>query len=139
MAVYFDASAFVKLTVPEPGAGDVRRLWSSRELIASSLVAYPEVVSALAAARRARRLTPARHRWASEAFDTVWQEVDVVGADEPLAFFAGALASRHGMRALDAVHLASALATAGTSTLMVSWDGDLRRAALAEGVDVFPA
>lgn len=137
MAVYFDASALVKLTVAEPGTDDVRRLWASTESIATSLVAYPELTAALAAGLRSGRLTRSRHRAATVQVDRIWRELDVVASDEPLALFAGALAGRHGLRAPDAIHLASTLTSA--AAVIVSWDAALRDAALAEGVDVFPA
>lgn len=137
MALYLDASALVKLTVLEPGSNDVRRLWHSAEPIASSVIAYPEVRSALAAKLRDRRLTARRYGWAAGHFDALWEEIEIVEINEPLALFAGALAERHGLRALDATHLASVLISSAAA--FVSWDDDLRRAALAEGVDVFPA
>lgn len=137
MAVYFDASALVKLTVGETGSDDVRRLWASTESVATSLVAYPEVTAALAAGLRAGRLTRSRHRAATGQIDRIWRDIDVVATDEPLALFAGALAGRHGLRALDAIHLASTLTS--EASVLVSWDCALRDAALAEGVDVFPA
>lgn len=50
--VYFDASAFVKLVVHEPGSELAVELWPTCEVAVSSRLAYPEVRAALAAARR---------------------------------------------------------------------------------------
>ncbi len=137
MAVYFDASALVKLMMGESGSADVRRLWSSTEATATSLVAYPEMIGALASAYRSGRLSHTHHDRAVVQAGRLWADIEVVAADEPLALFAGALADRHGLRALDAIHLASVLTS--EADVLVSWDDPLREAALAEGVDVFPA
>ena len=53
---------------------------------------------------------------------------------------AGALADRHGLGALDAIHLASALsiATPDDRPTFVTFDRRLREAALAEGLTVLP-
>ena len=68
-----------------------------------------------------------------------WEEIDAVDVDEVTALFAGALSERHGLHALDAIHLASALTVDDGQTVMVSWDADLRRAAEAEGLALSPA
>jgi predicted nucleic acid-binding protein len=52
----------------------------------------------------------------------------LVGIDVQLAREAGELAERLGLQGYDAVHLATALALSGDTTL-VSWDEELRRAA----------
>ena len=50
----------------------------------------------------------------------------------------GALGARHALRALDAIHVATALALAEAGPVVVSWDRRLRRAAVAEGLAVYP-
>jgi uncharacterized protein len=49
------------------------------------------------------------------------------------------LTHRHGLRGYDAVHLASALALTSTRIVLATWDADLRRAAVTEGLAVAPA
>ena len=105
---------------------------------ASSILAYPEGRAALGAARRAARLTVAAHRRACEDFDELHRELLLIGIDAQLAREAAALAERFALRGYDAVHLATALAVAEPTTL-VSWDRDLRRAALASGCAIAPA
>jgi predicted nucleic acid-binding protein len=51
---------------------------------------------------------------------------------------AGELAERHGLRAADAIHLASAIRTREAGTVFVSFDHRLREAAAAEGFAVLP-
>lgn len=71
--------------------------------------------------------------------DLAWTSIHAEELDDSLGLFAGALAARHGLRALDAVHLASALSVRAGEPVVVSWDTDLRRAAGAEGLALSPA
>ena len=50
----------------------------------------------------------------------------------------GDLAERHLLRTSDAIHLASALASAAADRVFVSWDTTLRRAATEAGMAVAP-
>jgi len=76
---------------------------------------------------------------ALDDLDSAWVRMYTHDLDDSLAVFAGAIAGRHGLRALDAVHLATALTVARANPVVVSWDRDLRRAAEAEGLAVAPA
>lgn len=71
--------------------------------------------------------------------DGLTAELTIVGIDEALARRAGELAGEHGLRAYDAVHLASALALGATETIVVTWDQDLGKAAVGAGLAVAPA
>ncbi|PSL01146.1 hypothetical protein CLV30_11582 [Haloactinopolyspora alba] len=79
----------------------------------SSRLAYPEVRTALAAAR------------AVELTDVVTVR-------------SGQLAARHSLRGADAVHVASLLAIGASSTLFAVWDQRLRAGAQAAGVPLAP-
>lgn len=113
-------------------------MWGVGEPSSSSVVGYAEVRSAIAAAERSRRVSWRRSAEAVEELDEVWPIVSTVELDDSLALFAGAVAVRHGLRALDAIHLASALSLFDGDPVMVSWDDELRRAAEAEGLAVSP-
>jgi len=67
---------------------------------------------------------------------TEWETVTAVDVDEVTATAAGALAVRHGLRGMDAIHLASALLFARARPVVVTWNVELRRAASAEGLAV---
>jgi hypothetical protein len=105
---------------------------------AASILAYPEGRAALAAARRAGRLTVASQRRALTDFEAVFAELAIVGVDRALARQAGDLAEEAGLRGYDAVHLASAL-TLGRASTFVTWDAELRAAAHDRGMAVAPA
>jgi hypothetical protein len=128
----------VKLVVAEEGSELAMELWDTPHPAAASILAYPEGRAALAAARRARRLTGAAHRDAVEDFDTTCAQVAVVGLDQALAHRAGDIAAELGLRGYDAVHLASAMLL-GAGTTFVTWDGELRSAAHGCGLSVAPA
>jgi predicted nucleic acid-binding protein len=116
----------------------VAELWGARLPAASSILSYPEGRAALAAARRGRRLSVAGFGRAHEEFESLHGELALVGIDGPLARRAGELAEKYELRGYDAVHLASALAL-DTDTTLVTWDGDLKRAAAQCGCAVAPA
>jgi hypothetical protein len=65
-----------------------------------------------------------------------WDAVEALDVDEATSATASPLAVRHGLRGMDAIHLASAVLLAEARPVVVTWDADLRRAALAEGLAV---
>jgi hypothetical protein len=124
--------------VIEDGSEVAAALWGTRHQAASSILSYPEGRAALAAARRAGRLTANRYRQALEDFEAAQSELLLIGVDERLARHAGELAGALALRGYDAVHLASSLALGAGSTL-ITWDDELRRAATRSGCAVAPA
>jgi predicted nucleic acid-binding protein len=128
----------VKLVVIEEGSDLAAALWETRHGAASSVLSYPEGRAALAAARRAGRLTAGAHTRSLEDFEVTHDELLLVGVDADLARHAGELAEELGLRGYDAVHLASALALGGDTTL-VTWDTTLARAGAHVGFAVAPA
>jgi uncharacterized protein len=133
-----DTSALIKLIVVEEGSDVAAELWNSYPA-ACSVLAYPEARAALAAARRARRLTLRAHDRAVAELDALNDEVVIVGVDDALARRAGELADERALRGYDAVHLASALALSPDETILVTWDRDLGNAAVSAGLAIAPA
>lgn len=128
----------MKLVVTERGSELAAELWKTRHPVASSVLSYPEGRAALAAARRAGRLTASAHSRSLEDFEATHGELVMVGVDAALARQAGELAEKLGLRGYDAVHLASALAL-GEDTTLITWDADLARAGADVGCSVAPA
>jgi predicted nucleic acid-binding protein len=124
--------------VVEHGSELVAELWAMRHRAASSILSYSEGRAALAAARRAGRLSATRYTQAHDEFESLQAELLLIGVDPPLTRQAGQLADECALRGYDAVHLASALAVGGVTTL-ITWDQDLRRAAAKRGCAVAPA
>ena len=139
LAVYFDASALVKLVVDEPGSELAATLWDTCAVPVASRLASVEVRSAIAALGRAgtlddRSLAAANALWEAYA-PSIWP-VELTAAVEERA---GDLARLHGLRGADAVHLASALALDLPDLVVAAWDRRLHAAAAAIGLAVAPA
>ena len=143
MTAYADSSALVKLYVPEPGHDVVRGL--TRPLIVSAL-ARVEVPAAFWGKSRAGELEPDDARLLTAAFEydfhgTASDEPHflVVPVSESVLVAAAVHTARHGLRASDAVQLASAVAARQADDEVVAmavFDKALGRAASAEGFAV---
>lgn len=94
---------------------------------------YPEARAALAAANRAGRIDESTHGRAVATLEELYAQLRIIAIDEPLARHAGELATRHGLRGYDAVHLACALHLKGDAILLATWDDALNAAARATG------
>jgi len=75
---------------------------------------------------------------ARSEFADRWLAVTAVGVGPRLARAAGEVGERHRLRALDALHLATALELVDDSVVVASWDDELRRAAAEAGLAVAP-
>jgi uncharacterized protein len=135
---YVDTSALVKLLLRDENDAEVVRIAiGATDEAFTSRIAHPEARAALAAARRARRLTPDEHATARRDVDRAIASFGIVELHPDLALAAGDVAERFALRALDAVHLASALAL-GRDTIVVTWDRTLASAAAAAGLGIAP-
>ena len=140
MIAYLDSSAIVKsYLLEEAGRDALESILGSPVDLTTSRFTYVEVRAGLAAARRAGRLTTLEHDRAVESFDVEWLSYSIVELDGPVGRRAGAIAETFGLRAGDAVQLASALELDRETSLIVAWDIQLRNAAQAVGVAVYPA
>jgi uncharacterized protein len=136
--VYFDASAFVKLLVEEPGTDLAAVLWDGCDAAISSRLAYPEVCAALAAAARNHDLSANDHDTADRIWNEYWAATRPVEFTAAVEQHAGQLTRVHGLRGADAIHLASALAIFDPELVMAVWDRHLHAGAQAAGLRVAP-
>ncbi len=136
MNTYFETSAIIKLVVVEDGSDESGALWDASDLLITSRLAYVEARAALAAARRARRLSQKELEAAKRALEGRFREIDLIEITERVSRTAGDLAEQHGLRGYDAVHLASALALSAGDVVLATWDRDLALAARATGFDI---
>jgi len=137
--VYFDASAFVKLLVEEPGTELAVALWDGCDAAVSSRISYPEVRAALAAAQRNGDLDRIGLAQTEQSWDEFWGATRPVELTSAVERRAGELAGEHALRGADAVHLASALEVADGDLIVAVWDRQLHAGALAAGLGVGPA
>jgi len=133
---YFDTSAVVPLLIAEPGSARAAALWDSADRVVSVRLVYPETRAALAQAQRLGRLTARHLRDAVTAFDSVFEEIDLVEVDDALARRAGELAEVHRLRGYDAVHLAAAGRIRDPNVVVIAGDSALLDAATAERMTV---
>lgn len=128
-----DASAAVKLLLPEPGADLVDRLWSEDTEWHAPTLVLPEVAAAIVAAQTSGRLTEGEAAAGQDRWGALADELTLHVLDEPLSRLAAELTRRGQVRGADAVYLATCqrLAAAGP-VVLVSFD--LRQRAAAERV-----
>ena len=138
MIAYFDASALVKLFLDEDGAEHAREVWHSGIHLATSRISQAELACGMAAAVRGRRYP--RERLGAGVVDGRFlrERATIVEADAGIVDAASTVGVRHGLRGVDAIHVASALELIELDPTLVSWDERQRRAAAAEGLPVYP-
>ncbi|MCA1693823.1 MAG: type II toxin-antitoxin system VapC family toxin [Actinobacteria bacterium] len=139
MNVYFETSAFFKLVVNEEGSAEAVELWEAAHRVIASRLMYPEARAALAAAARARRVTSSELRLVRSRLESRWNQVEIIEIDDGIARASGDLAEAHALRGYDSVHLASAVMLADKTSVLATWDLELRRAALDAGLQVAPS
>jgi predicted nucleic acid-binding protein len=141
--LYVDTSALVKRYVPEVGAAWVRRTLArpTIQVIYTSVIAQPEVLSALQRKVREGQLTPAEALRRGQRVTThfLWRYRLLTITSSVLAQ-ACALVQAYPLRAYDALHLACALAVrqrlqqhGAPGLRFVAADTALLAAARAEG------
>jgi len=123
-ALYLDASALVKLVVPEPESVALTALTEGRSPLFSCALVRVEVARAVtphgsAALRTARQLL---------------MELDLTQLDDELLELAADLDGP--LRSLDAIHLAAALELGDELEAIVTYDGQMASAATTLGLPV---
>ncbi|QJW35745.1 type II toxin-antitoxin system VapC family toxin [Cellulosimicrobium protaetiae] len=136
--VYFDASALVKLCVPEAGSGLASRLWNRADVVVTSRLADVEVRAALAAGLRAGVIDEPGHGRAVGVWEVLAPALHVVELSGAVADRASRLVASGSMRSNDAVHVASALAVTHADTIVAAWDPHVVSAARSVGLRVVP-
>lgn len=134
---YFDTSALVKQYVEEAGSKAVLELLKTGEKVYTASLTYAETHAAFSRRTREGRLTRDTTRRLALRFDRDWDSYDIVMLSDNVLGLARQVLYRHPLRSADAIHLASALLLARTSST-TSWefvcaDGRLCDAAKAEG------
>ena len=142
MNLYLDTSALVKLYVVEEGAEIVKSLVRDADLAATSALAYAEARAAFARRYREGELARADYRRVVKALEADWRRLLRVQVVEPLIREAARIIDKYGLRAYDAIHLASALELRRGLQAPVTfacWDSQLSRAARREKFIAQPA
>lgn len=111
MATYLDSSAIVKLAIREPESAALRRYLRRKRPLVTSALARTEVL---------RALLPAGDEAVARG-RSVLQRLDLVRINNRVLNAAGVL-HPHGLRSLDAIHLATAQQLGPELTALVTYD-----------------
>ena len=132
---YLDTSALVKRFVSEAGSGDVQDLLTGGEPVACATIGYVELYSGLTRRLREGGLSKVQYELACGHVERDWMALIKVELGPEISSSARGLIQRHGLRAFDAIHLASALELQGAVNERVTFvaaDQRLLRAAAEE-------
>jgi predicted nucleic acid-binding protein len=135
MNSYFDTSAFVKLFINEQGSDNVRAYWDESKIVCSSQIVLLETVSALSRARQMKRITGEEFTRSMANLRELEDEIYSLAVDTQVINMACDFTTDEGLRAYDALHLASAVAT--SVDVFVCADLKLCAAATSKGLAVF--
>jgi predicted nucleic acid-binding protein len=137
MILYLETSNLVKLYVQEKDSGDVAKLVSDAEAVATSIIAYAEARAAFARKFREKGISDEDHKRIKNDLDRDWENIFVIKLTDAVVRSAGDLAEKRSLRGFDALHLASALELRKAVPLPVlfsSSDARLRESAKEEGL-----
>ena len=120
MKTFFDASAFAKRYVEEPGSEAVERLCMAATELALSVVCIPEIISALNRRKRERSLSPRQYMVAKESLSSDLRDIAIVNLTPAVLSTCTTILEAGPLRALDALHVACAVEWG--AELFVSFD-----------------
>jgi predicted nucleic acid-binding protein len=109
MIYYLDASALVKEFVYERGSEKVVNIINSGYPIYSSVVVYPETLFALRRKKHEEEITEDEFNQKVTKIEDRWQSLNIVKLNQNILSLLRDRVIRYPLRALDAIHLASAI------------------------------
>ncbi len=139
---YLDSSAWLKRYFLEPGSDWMTRLFQCGDPLASSVLGYIEVASALARQQVPRKLDEEKLARLQQQVDEDWGDLAGLPLTDEVVGRALRLARGYKLRGADAVHLATALgvndalAGTGNSLVLIASDEDLLAVAQQTGLAV---
>ncbi len=137
MIAYFDSSSIVKWFFDEPFTELAKDIKDKAKIVVTSLLAFPEVLSAINRACREGRCLESEMELVRNEFLLIWPNFQWIRVNEELMQQAGEFIFKHNLRGFDAVHLASALLLKqegrGIDLFFSCFDQNLNRAARKEG------
>lgn len=134
MRVFFDTSALTKRYVEEEGSEQVRALCATADALGVSVLVVPELISTLCRLVREGRLSSEDYRSLKSAVQADLSDADLCDFSQDAFEQAIRCLELHPLRALDALHVGSALVY--QPDLFVSADRRQSEAADREGLAV---
>jgi predicted nucleic acid-binding protein len=141
MNLYTDTSALVKKYIQEAGSEQVISYFETYPIIGTAALTLPEIAAALAKAIRLGWVPEAETRQAWQDFLSHWPTYTRLPVSTGIIERGAYLTWRYGLRAYDAVHLASALSwkeMIGQDVVFACFDKNLNKAAQQEGLQIWP-
>jgi len=137
--IYFDSSALVKRYLREVGSESVNAILLSKQTVATSKLAYPEILSAFMRKHRSGKLAQKPLRSVIDQFESDWKYFFIIEFHDDLFPAIKALVEKYPLKGADSLHLSSALwlkHTAREDVRFVSSDLNLLKAAESEDLHV---
>jgi len=135
---YLDTSALVKRYYEEPGSAYINHIFETSLYTITSIIAYPEVLSALSRKKRERNISKNDYDFALKNFKLDWTDFYIIGElTNEIVERTTNLFRDYPLRGFDAIHLATALVTKrelNTSVGFLCSDKVLLDAAKGEGL-----
>ncbi len=110
MRVFLDTSAFAKRYVAEQGSDKVMALCQKADSLVVSVICLPELISTLSRLVREKKLAKADYRKLKGGAMADLADVDICQITPEVMVSAVSLLESHPLRAMDALHVACALA-----------------------------
>ncbi len=137
--LYMDASALVKRYAHEPGSETVIRLLTTANRIFTSKIAYVELLMTFRRKQTDGPLTEQQFTELRRRLEQDWYSWILIEVSDEMLEIVKKRVIHHSLRALDAIHLSSALLArklVGRKLVFVCSDQKLQEAAAAEGLTV---
>ncbi|MBC7623841.1 MAG: type II toxin-antitoxin system VapC family toxin [Aeromicrobium sp.] len=112
MKLFLDTSAFAKRYVSEPGSDKLLALCDAADHLIVSVICLPELISTLSRLVREKKLAKADYRKLKSRVTADLADAEVWALDAGVLMATTSLLEAHPLRAMDALHLACALASA---------------------------
>jgi predicted nucleic acid-binding protein len=134
MKVFLDSSAFTKRYVAENGSSEVTALCQKADSLVVSVICFPEFISTLSRLLREKKLVQAQYRKLKEEAVIDLIDMDICQITQDILCLAISLLESNILRAMDALHVACALAV--ESEVFISGDQRQLSAARETGLQV---
>ena len=132
MNAFFDSSAFAKRYIEEQGSAEVDDLCQATDRLALSALCVPEIVSALNRRLREKTVSKADYLTLKARLLDEVRDVEIINLTDEVVARSLLLLEQSPLRAMDALHLAGALAW--RAELFVTADKAQAKAAQRHGL-----
>ena len=127
MNIFFDSSALVKRYIEEEGSGRVEKISRKAGDVMVSMICLPEIISAMNRERREGSINPGQYEIIKQRLLSEFEDFLSCPLTPDVIALSIGLLEKFSLRAMDALHIASALEI--RADVFVSADKDQLRAA----------